>query len=49
MCGGHLAGRLTTLTLNRRDGYRDRTKAHELERLLPWNRKAERLAAAVHA
>jgi hypothetical protein len=24
-----------------------RTKAHELERLLPW--KAERVAAAVHA
>jgi transposase len=27
----------------------DRTKAHELERLLPWNWKAERIAAAVHA
>src|SRR5690349_11417523 len=26
-----------------------RTKATELERLLPWNRKAERVAAAVHA
>jgi transposase len=26
-----------------------RTKAHELERLLPWNWKSERLAAAVHA
>ena len=26
-----------------------RTKAHELERLLPWAWKAERLAAAVHA
>jgi hypothetical protein len=26
-----------------------RTKAHELERLLPWTWKAERLAAAVHA
>jgi transposase len=26
-----------------------RTKAHELERLLPWIWKAERLAAAVHA
>jgi hypothetical protein len=26
-----------------------RTKANELERLLPWNWKAERLAAAVHA
>src|SRR3712207_6144122 len=26
-----------------------RTKAHELEHLLPWNWKAERLAAAVHA
>ena len=26
-----------------------RTKAHELERLLPWDWKAERLAAAVHA
>ena len=26
-----------------------RTKAHELERLLPWNWKAERLAAAVDA
>src|SRR4051795_2044480 len=25
-----------------------RTKAHELERLLPWNWKAERLLAAVH-
>ena len=25
------------------------TKAHELERLLPWHWKAERLAAAVHA
>jgi hypothetical protein len=25
-----------------------RTKAHELERLLPWTWKAERLAAAVH-
>jgi hypothetical protein len=24
-------------------------KAHELERLLPWAWKAERLAAAVHA
>jgi hypothetical protein len=26
-----------------------RTKAHELERLLPWHWKTERLAAAVHA
>jgi transposase len=26
-----------------------RTKAHELERLLPWNWKAERLTAAIHA
>jgi len=26
-----------------------RTKAHELERLLPWTWKAERLAAAVDA
>jgi transposase len=26
-----------------------RTKAHELERLLPWTWKAERLAVAVHA
>jgi IS66 C-terminal element len=26
-----------------------RTKAHELEKLLPWAWKAERLAAAVHA
>jgi hypothetical protein len=26
-----------------------RTKAHELERLLPWAWRAERLAAAVHA
>jgi transposase len=26
-----------------------RTKAHELERLLPWTWQAERLAAAVHA
>jgi hypothetical protein len=26
-----------------------RTKAHELERLLPWAWKAERLAAAVNA
>ena len=26
-----------------------RTKAHELERLLPWAWKAGRLAAAVHA
>ena len=26
-----------------------RTKAHELERLLPWNWKAERLAAAIDA
>jgi hypothetical protein len=26
-----------------------RTKAHELERLLPWAWKTERLAAAVHA
>jgi hypothetical protein len=26
-----------------------RTKAHELERLLPWNWKTERLAAAIHA
>ena len=26
-----------------------RTKAHELERLLPWAWKAERLAAAAHA
>ncbi len=26
-----------------------RTEAHELERLLPWSWKAERLAAAVHA
>ena len=26
-----------------------RTKAHELERLLPWAWKAERLVAAVHA
>jgi transposase len=25
-----------------------RTKAHELERLLPWNWKAGRLAAAAH-
>jgi transposase len=25
-----------------------RTKAHELERLLPWVWKAERLAAAAH-
>jgi len=25
-----------------------RTKAHELERLLPWAWRAERLAAAVH-
>jgi hypothetical protein len=25
------------------------TKAHELERLLPWTWKAEQLAAAVHA
>ena len=25
-----------------------RTKAHELERLLPWDWKAERLAAATH-
>jgi transposase len=25
-----------------------RTKAHELERLLPWNWKAEQLAATVH-
>ena len=26
-----------------------RTKTHELERLLPWNWKAERLAAALDA
>jgi transposase len=26
-----------------------RTKAHELERLLPWVWKAEKLAPAVHA
>ena len=26
-----------------------RTKAHELERLLPWAWKAEQLTAAVHA
>jgi hypothetical protein len=26
-----------------------RTKAHELERLLPWTWKAERLAAAIGA
>ena len=26
-----------------------RTRAHELERLLPWAWQAERLAAAVHA
>jgi hypothetical protein len=26
-----------------------RTKAHELERLLPWNWQAERLEAAVNA
>jgi transposase len=26
-----------------------RTKAHELERLLPWNWHAEQLAPAVHA
>ena len=26
-----------------------RTKAHELERLLPWAWRAERLAAAAHA
>ena len=26
-----------------------RTKAHELERLVPWAWKAERLEAAVHA
>jgi transposase len=26
-----------------------RTKAHELERLLPWNWKAERLAAAINS
>jgi transposase len=26
-----------------------RTKAHELDRLLPWAWKTERLAAAVHA
>ena len=26
-----------------------RAKANELERLLPWNWKAERLAAATHA
>jgi hypothetical protein len=26
-----------------------RTKVHELERLLPWAWKAERLTAAVHA
>ena len=26
-----------------------RTKAHELERLLPWTWKAERLAAAINA
>jgi hypothetical protein len=26
-----------------------RTKAHELERLLPWASKAERLTAGVHA
>ena len=26
-----------------------RTKAHELEQLLPWAWKAERLVAAVHA
>jgi transposase len=26
-----------------------RTKAHELERLLPWTWKAERLVAATHA
>ena len=26
-----------------------RTKAYELERLLPWTWKAERLSAAVHA
>jgi hypothetical protein len=26
-----------------------RTKAHELERLLPWSWKTERLAAAVDA
>jgi hypothetical protein len=26
-----------------------RTKAHKLERLLPWTWQAERLAAAVHA
>ena len=26
-----------------------RTKVHELERLLPWTWKAERLSAAVHA
>ena len=26
-----------------------RTKAHELERLLPWNWRTERLAAAVNA
>jgi hypothetical protein len=25
------------------------TKAHELERLLPWHWKTERLTAAVHA
>ncbi len=26
-----------------------RTKAHELERLLPWSWKAERLTATAHA
>jgi transposase len=26
-----------------------RTKAHELERLLPWNRQAERIMAAAKA
>jgi len=26
-----------------------RTKAHELERLLPWSWKAERLEVAIHA
>jgi hypothetical protein len=26
-----------------------RTKAHELEHLLPWTWKAERVTAAVHA
>jgi hypothetical protein len=44
--GNHLAGESPDVLERMVSG---RTKAHELERLLPWAWKAEQLAAAVDA